>query len=160
MGGSAILGDNLVDDLIPDVIDGIRADLHPTLGVRQFRVFTVVRTYTGSVIGEGDFTEVETELVPQPLVQPYKTRLQLEDCGIDEAGFIVLREISLTYTEAEVSGPPSDPDTEDFLIKITDAHGQAIPDTFWHLVARPYPDRLKDMGWTMKLEPASTPEPA
>jgi hypothetical protein len=162
MAGSAILGNNLVDSLVPDVIDGIRDDLHPQLGVRQFRVFAVTRTYA-DFFGSENFTDAELEFTPQPLVANYTTfttiRYELEPCGLDEAGMVILKEISLTYTEAEIAGPPSDPTMEDFLIRIQDAHGQAIPDRYFQPAGPPYPDRIQGMGWAMKLIPASTPVP-
>ena len=162
MAGSAILGTNLVDSLVPDVIDGIREDLHPQLGVRQFRVFAVTRTYTGEFGGD-QFTDAELEFRPQPLVMNYTSfttiRYRLEPCGLDEAGMVILKEISLAYTEAEVAGPPADPTMEDFLIRIDDAHGQGIPSRYFQVAGPPYPDRISGMGWDMKLIPASTPVP-
>lgn len=159
MPGSATLGNNLVDELIPDVVDELRDDLHTDLGVRQFRVFTVRRAYPSLEIGAGPFNDTEIELTPQPLVEPYRTKQELEPCGIDEAGYVVLREISLTYTEAELTGGYNEHATlqsgEDWLIKLTDAHGQEISNQYWLIDVRPYPDRIQDIGWTMKLRRAS-----
>lgn len=163
MAKDAILGTNLVDSLVPDVIDGIRDSLHPELGVRQFRVFTIIRTYIGA-FGGSSFTDLVEELTPQPLVEPYSEKVgeslgyELEPCGLDEAGVVVLKEISLQYTEANIVGPPPSPETQNFYIRISDAQGQAIPDRFFVPVGPPYPDRIKDMGWTLKLKKASTPE--
>ncbi len=108
MAGSAILGNNLVDSLVPGVIDGIRDALHPDLGVRHYRVYAVTRTYVGE-FGSDDYSDVEVEFEPQPLVEPYPRantgiHYELEPCGLDEAGLVVIKEISLTYTEHEVSG--------------------------------------------------------
>jgi len=159
MPGSAVLGTNLVDELIPDLVDGLRDDLHPELGVRQFRVFAVTRTYTAEFGGDA-FTDSEIEITPQPLVMNYvgSIRHQLVPCGLDEAGLVVLKEISLTYTEAEISGPPANPDLQDFLIRIQDAHGQLTKSRHFQIAGPPYPDRVTDMGWAMNLIPASTPE--
>lgn len=160
MAGSAILGTNLVDSLVVDVIDGIRGALHPDLGVRHFRVFAVTRTYSGE-FGGPDFADVELELDPQPFVMNYTTfttiRSMLEPCGLDEAGMVIMKEISFTYTEAEISGPPADSDTQDFFIKIEEAHGQATVTRYFTPSGPPYPDRIQGMGWAMKLTPASTP---
>ena len=158
MAGSAVLGTNLVDSLVTDVIDGIRDALHPELGVRQFRVFAVTRTYAGD-FGAEPFTDSELELTPQPFVQNYVTfttiRQELEPCGLDEAGLVIVTEISLSYTEAEIAGPPADPLKQDFLIRIDDGQGQAIPSRFFQLAGPPYPDRITNMGWAVKLIPVS-----
>lgn len=156
MAGSSILGTNLVDSLVPGVIDGIRDALHPGLGVRAFRVYAVTRTYSGE-FGGSDFVDTEVELVPQPLVESYvertgtSLRRVLEPCGIDEAGVVMIKEVSFTYTEAEVAGPPANPDSQEFLIKIGDAHGQAVPDRYFQPLGPPYPDRIQGMGWQMRL---------
>lgn len=160
MGGSAILGSNLVDSLIPDVVDGLREELHPDFGVRAFRVFTIRRTWSGLTIGEGSFTDTEVELRPQPLVIASDdgiTELRLEQCGLDEVGKITLKEVSLTYTEAELTGVFGNPmpapltDREQWLYKLSDAWGQGIESSYWVLNKRPFPDRVKDIGWVVSL---------
>lgn len=160
MAGSAILGTNLVDSLV-GVIDDIRGQLHPSLGVRRFRVYTVTRTYGGER-GVAPFTDVLFELDPQPKVENYVTyttiRTELEPCGIDEAGMIILTEISLTHTEAELVGPPADPMQQDFFYKLTDAHGQSIRDRYFQPVSPPYPDVSSGMGFCLKLIPMAAPE--
>jgi len=155
----SVLGANLVDELVPDVIDGIREDLHPELGVRQFRMFLIERTYASGTIGDGPFVDAVVEVRPQPLVEPYMTEQKLEPCGIDEAGFVMLREVSMTFSEPELTGGDVDAtDGGDFFIRLDDAHGQLIPSTYWRNAKRPFNDRIKDMGWIMKLVPASEPE--
>lgn len=164
MPGSATLGTNLVDSLITDVVDGLRDALHPDFGVRQFRVFTVVRTFDDPDGLSGTFADVESELRPQPLVIPMTgrqgahTEMRLEPCGIDEAGIVVLREVSLTYTEAELSGifgtGASLADNQEWLYKIVDAQGQEISDSYWKLARRPFPDRIEDIGWVVELRRA------
>lgn len=149
MAGSATLGSNLVDSLVP-IADSLRDSLHTDFGVRQFKVWTVLREWTSGTIGDGDYTDTETEIEPQPLVEPYNTEFNLEPCGIDEAGYVELREISLTYTEAELMGAVTE-GGEQWFIKLTDAHGQEIADSYWLLKERPFPDRIKDIGWKMRL---------
>ncbi len=167
MGGSAILGTNLVDSLIVDVVDGLRDALHTEFGVRQFRVFTVTRTWvTGIGDTDAGYSDVEVELTPQPLVIPLTGRqdahlkLELQTCGIDEAGIILLHEVSLTYTEEELSGifgdgaTGLDKDTQQFLYKLTDAHGQKIEARYYLLNRVPVPDRIKNIGWIVELKKA------
>lgn len=156
MPGDSVLGDNLVDSLIPDVIDGLRDDLNPTLGVRQYRAFIITRTYLGEFGGDS-YTDEEIEITPQPYVQPYNIytglRFEMEPCGLDEAGYIILREVSLTYTESQLAGPPPNPDTQDRFLRITDAHGQGIITRDFVCKAPPYADRIESFGWVVKLIP-------
>lgn len=152
MAGTATLGTNLVDSLVP-IADALRESLHELAGVRQFLVWTVARQWSGDSIGDGTYEDTVTELTPAPLVEPYLTEYNLEPCGIDEAGFVVLREISLTYTEAELAGA-GDP-TVEWFIKLSDDHGQAIPDQYWMVTERPWPDRIQDIGWKVRLRRAS-----
>jgi hypothetical protein len=157
MPGSALLDpQNLVDDLL-SVIDDVRGDLHPALGVRQFRVFTVLRTWSGEERGDGTFNEVETELTPQPLVEAFKRVDRLEPSGLDEADVVRVSELSLTYTEAEITGPGRQR-TEEWLIRIKDAYGQGIRVRDFVLEGSPWPDRTKTIGWTFNLQRASDAE--
>jgi len=159
MPGSAVLDPtNLVDDLL-EVIDDVRGDLHPALGVRQYRVFAVLRTWMGEERGaEGGFAEVETEFLPQPLVESYVETMggKLLAGGLDEAGIVRLRELSLTYTAAEIAGPALARNQE-WLIRVRDAYGQGEPVRDF-VVKSTYPDRLKDIGWTVSLARASDAE--
>lgn len=156
MAKDAILGANLVDGLVPTV-DELRASLHDAFGVRQYHVYTVLRTWDGGATGKGTANDVETELVPKPRVDFFAyqgvpgARYELDECGIDEVGMIRLREISLEYSEAELNGPPALAAGQEWLIKITDAQGQLMRDSHW-VVAKPAkPDRTLDIGWTMEL---------
>lgn len=155
MSKDAILGANLVDDLVPTV-DELRASLHDDFGVRQYHVYTVLRTWDGGGTGLGTPTDVETELVPKPKCEFFSyqgvpgMRLELDECGVSEAGMIRLREISLEYAEHELLGPTLVAGQE-WFIKITDAQGQLIRDRYWIIAKTPIPDRNLDIGWTMEL---------
>ncbi len=148
MAGSATLGDNLVDSLV-DVVDDLRGDLHPAMGVRQWRVYTVRRTYAGEEAGDGPFTDVETEILPQPLVS-YDLVNELTPAGIEDAGTITLSEVSLTYTEAELDGSVLLP-TQQWYYVLRDAHGQEMRDRYFGLKDPPRPDRINTIGWIVKL---------
>ena len=157
MPGSATMDPNvLVDDLAESLIDDLRTDLHTEFGVRAYRVFTVLRTYESGYIDGELYTETETEITPQPLVKSFVETLghQLEECGIDEAGIIKLEEVSLTYTLAELDGGDL-VDGQEWLIRLREAHGQGQPDRDFVLDGPPYPDRIKTMGWQLKLRIAS-----
>lgn len=156
MPGSAILDPTvLVDDLVPDVIDGLREDLHPQFGIRAYRLFTVLRSYSGRHIGEGSFTDVETEIRPQPLVEVWNgLRFELRDCGVDELGEIRLREVSLTCNEADLIGPKPLSRGQQWLLRLAEAHGQANRNKFFVHTRPPYVDREKDMAWVLWLRSA------
>ena len=156
MPGSAILDPNvLVDDLVTDVIDGLRGDLHPQFGIRAYRVYTVLRQWSGGQVGRGTATDTVVELDPQPLVEAWNgLRFQLRDCGLDELGEVRVREVSLTYTEAELIGPKPLPAGAQWFIRIGEAHGQANRDKHFLHTKPPYVDRERDMGWILWLRSA------
>jgi hypothetical protein len=159
MPGTAILDpDVLIDDLVPEVIDGLRGDLHPEFGVRAYRVFTVKRTWSGSMVGEGSVSEVTNEITPQPKVLVWTgLKFELRTCGLDDMGEIQLREVSLTYTHLELTGK-SDAvmlgKNQEFLIKLTEAHGQGNPVRYFQHSRPPFVDRENDMGWVVWLRDA------
>jgi hypothetical protein len=151
MAGSAILDPNvLVDDLV-GTIDELRGDLHGQFGVRAFRVYVVTRAWSGTMVGEGELTETEIELTPQPLVSPFGAMdFKMEPCGLNEAGYVQVTEVSLSYTFDEL-GAGEPPMGSQKLIKIVEAHGQGQPDRYFLHAKPPYPDRIQDMGWSMYL---------
>ncbi len=154
MPGSAPLDDDkLVDSLVP-VIDELRGELHPLFGVRAYRVFTVLQAWSGSVTGQGQLTEQVVEILPQPRVRIWDgLRYQLEPCGLDTDGEIVVTEVSLTYTFAELQGGDL-PKNRRWRIRIADAHGQGNPERDFILSRPPYVDREKDIGWVLWLRSA------
>lgn len=149
MPGSATLGTNLVDSLLT-MVDDLRGSLNPDMGVRQWRVFVVRRTWAGGAPGVGSYSDVETELTPQPLVKSYDLQWQPIPAGMNEQGNIMLHEVSLTYTEAELS-PPYVAGSELFYC-LRDAQGQAIRDRYYQLMEPPKPDRVRTIGWLVKLK--------
>jgi hypothetical protein len=103
------------------------------------------------MVGDGAYTDVETELSPQPLVHPYRSLSnRLEPCGLNEAGYVEVTEVSLTYTYAELGADETAMGVQN-LIKITEAHGQAQPARYFVHNNPPYPDRIDDMGWVFNL---------
>jgi hypothetical protein len=146
----------LVDSLVTDVIDGLRGDLHPQFGVRAYRVFTVRRTWSGRVAGEGTLTEVKTELLPQPMIEEWDgLAYRLLTCGLNSQGAMRLREVSLTYTHAEIAGPADLAENEGWILSVEEAYGQAQPARLFVIAQPPYVDRIKDMGWVVYLRAAT-----
>jgi hypothetical protein len=150
MPGTAVPGANLVDSLL-DVVDDLRDGLHTSMGVRHWRVFVQRRAWDGGEVGEGVLTTTETEITPQPLVTT-DLRNELTPAGIREAGSVMLSEVSLTYTEAELTGNPAV--NEEWVYVLREAHGQLMEDRFYSLAAPPMPDRIETIGWILKLRPA------
>lgn len=150
--GAATLDSNvLVDSLVPDVIDGLREELHPAFGVRAFRVYRVIRTWSGEVEGDGDPTDVAGELRPQPHVKIWDgLRWVAAVCGIRELGEVKLTEISLTYTERQLTGQPLGKNQTCFFA-IGEAHGQGSEIRLFANTRPPFIDREQDMGWTLFL---------
>ncbi len=166
MGGSATFGSNLVDELIESVVDPLRSELlgpATGLGVRQYRVFRVVREWEGE-IGEGDPTfAVDEELDPPPmLVEGDKgSGLAREPTpgGYEERGSSSLKELSLSYTEEEIA--PSDlPPYAEFYYRVVDGLGQGVADRFFTVAGKPTPDREKTFGWIVPLVRAQISERA
>lgn len=162
--GTATLNQSvLVDSLVADVIDGLREDLHPQFGVRAYRVYRVIRSWSGVVVGEGTPSDVAGELRPQPLVWTWETianglRYKQAACGIHELGAVKLTEVSLTYSEADLTGQPLR-DNQELLFAIGDAHGQGTTVRLFTHDKPPYIDRIKDMGWVMFLRHVEAARP-
>lgn len=157
MPGSATLGSNLVDSLV-SVADALRSDLNPAAGVRQYRVYTVRRSWSGDCRGDGVATTTEIELLPQPKVEESQLvtegfRYNLRPEGKTEEGSVTLREVSLTYTEAELTGGTIGK-TVEWFYKLVDAQGQQIQPRYFVLSRPPIVDREKDIGWIVFLKRA------
>lgn len=150
--GAAVLDDEvLVDSLVPDVIDGLREDLHPQFGVRGYRAYRIIRTWTGPATGEGELSDEAVELRPQPNVLVWDGfRYVQAACGIEELGEVKLTEISLTYTQAQITGKPL-ADNQEAFIALGEAHGQEQSVRLFTFSRPPYVDRVKDMGWAVVL---------
>lgn len=150
--GSATLDpDVLVDSLVPDVIDGLREELHPAFGVRAYRAYRVIRTWSGRVAGDGRSTDVGAELRPQPRVKMWNgLKFVQAVCGIRELGDVQLTEVSLTYTDGDLTGQPLAANQEMF-IAIGEANGQGSPLRVWAHTVPPFIDRERDMGWVLSL---------
>lgn len=147
----SILGDNLVDSLVESVVDGLRESLYPAMGVRQYSVTLVRRAWSGGQVGEGTARTVsETLMSPPPLVTLGSPRTRLEPVGRMETGRATLTEVSLTFTEAELTGRPLSPG-EEFYYRIEDNQGQGVRTTTWVISENPIPDREKDIGWIVEL---------
>jgi hypothetical protein len=151
IGEATLDQDVLVDSLVTDVIDGLRDELHPQFGVRAYRVYRVIRTWTGRLAGEGQATDVAAELRPQPRVMVWDgLRYAQAICGIRELGEVRLSEVSLSYTEAQLTGQPLGKNQECYLA-IAEGNGQASTTRLYGHTAPPFVDREKTLGWLVYL---------
>ena len=157
MSGSATLDPNVLVDSLVGVIDGLRGSLHPAFGVRPYRLYTVRRTWSGDMAGEGSFTDVEVEIAPQPRVLTWDGYdFDLTKVGVDEKGEVKVTEVSLTHTHADLVGPTLS-DNEQWFIKLVEANGQGNPPRYFTHAKPPFVDREKDMGWVLWLRSVNVP---
>lgn len=155
--GSAVLDpDVLLDSLVSDVIDELRADLYPTFGVRGYIASIVTRRWSGRVVGEGKFVDTVVEMVTRPLVEVWSgLTYELLACGLSSSGDIRLTEVSLTYTYAELVGDQAHANAQT-MIMLSEGHGQGQPATYWVHSKPPYVDREKTLGWILWLKAFDT----
>jgi hypothetical protein len=156
MPGNATLGDNLIDDWVADV-DELRGDLNADFGTRPFQVFTVLRSWTGLIEGEGDYADVVTEITPAPLVQFCNGyHWVMTPLGTHEDGEFRLVEVSLSYTFDELS-PTGLRENQQFFLVLHEAHGQGSPDRYVRNAKPPFEDREKTIGWIMTVMDMNIP---
>jgi hypothetical protein len=152
MPGSATMGTNLIDDLMPDV-DDLRGDLNADFGTRPFNVQTIKRTWLGpsGIEGDGDFQDVITTITPTPRVEQWDGyKWVLLAAGYHEDGIIRVSEVSLTYTWNELTGGDLERNQQ-FFVRFVDAHGQGQKDRILRQSKPPYVDREKTIGWMLWL---------
>lgn len=150
MGKNATLGSNLVDKLAPTV-GKLRIALYPAFGVRQYRVYLVRRSWSGTRRGEGSVTVISTEeLTPRPLVTIVGGGSAMVPGGLDEADRVTLSEVDLRYAEQDLTGRPI-LENEEWLYRIDDGHGQMIRSRWYELNGAPIMDRERDIGWVIPL---------
>lgn len=154
MAGSAKLGTNLVDRLQP-LADRMRR-LEGRFGLRHHVVSRVWRRWGGARRGEGSVQYLLDEVLdPAPIVEDvaaqYGTHYELQPGGRVEVGDVIVRQVSLTYTEGDLTGPAPLAPTDEWYFRVAEGHGQEIRTMFYVLAGVPVPDRLKTMGWIMQL---------
>lgn len=157
--GTATLDDNvLVDSLVVDVIDGLRDELHPEFGVRAYRVYRVLRTWTGSTPGQGKFSDVAAELRPYPRVRLWDGFNYVQAvCGVRELGDVKITEVSLSYSESDLA--PKVGNNVELFFGIGDANGQGSSVRLWAHKMPPFIDREKDLGWCLMLHRVQSAPP-
>jgi hypothetical protein len=151
----SVLNSERLADALVGAVDEIRSLIHGELGTRPNRVWLVKRTWSGDIRGLGTATLAETEILPPPMVTYLGLRNDLRPTGRDEEGDVLLTEVSLAYSEAELY--PSVAENEEFAYRIDEAHGQARASRYL-VPARPpvprrgdHPDDQSDWAVTLRL---------
>jgi hypothetical protein len=145
----------LIDDLVADVIDGLRDELNPEFGIRAYRVYRVIRTWSGTEPGDGTPSDVAGELRPYPRVKFWDGfRYQENPAGLNDVGKVQCTEVSLTYSAADLNPPLNR--NQELIIAIVITIDLSIVGYFTHLQP-PYIDREKDLGWSLNLIKVETP---
>jgi hypothetical protein len=153
--GSSAMGDNLVDE-IAVIADELRDDLHSEFGVRQWRCYVTKSVWSGGRVGVGARTvSYVKEMLPSPKVA-LVDRHDLTEGGLQETGTATLKEISLTYSQADLLGEPMAAG-EDFHYLLVDGLGQGISRRTFIPQDHPYPDRENNIGWEVKIRRVDNP---
>lgn len=145
---------DLLDQLVRDVVDPIRATLYPQFGTRQWDVYLVRRSWSGGQREVGSPLDVSMKIVPAPLIKDTNgLQYEMSPIGRIEEGNIELHQVSLQLTEDQLTGTPI-ASNENFFYKVVDAHDNNIPPRYYVLAKPPYPDRIKEVGWIIVLKRA------
>lgn len=116
-----------------DELAAIRADasvMNTEMGLRPYRVFSVRLHWSGGAPGRGDVTRtLVAEYLPRPKVA-FRTRREFGAAGYVERGVVILSELPLGLTAAEVPDlfaltVPLTPADETFLEVVADGEEAA-----------------------------------
>lgn len=134
---SAIDG-SIFGDALVGAVDDIRRSIHGALGTRPWAVAIVTRRWQGGRRGEGHSTVSILELDPVPRVERV-SKDRMGPAGREAAGSVVLSEVSLRYSEAELS--PSIGEGDEVAYRLTELRGQKQKPKWYVLAASPVPRR-------------------
>ncbi len=154
MAKNANLGTSLVERLIP-TIDRMRR-LHQTFGTRPYVVTVVVRQWSGAERGDGTATVIsELELDPVPAIAHLDAvnnhrDARLAPFGQDSIARMEMTEVSLAYTEGQLTGKPLLPNQEVYY-RLTDASSTEMAPVYYIVEGEIRPDREKTLGWVLWL---------
>lgn len=125
-------------DALVGVVDDVRRSVHGALGTRSWKVAIVERTWSGGVRGEGAENRVLRWLDPVPKVERV-SRDRMGPAGREASGSVVLTEVSLSYTEAELDPKPSR--GGEVAYALVEAKGQQRKTRWFVIAAPPYARR-------------------
>ena len=132
--------------------------LYTDLGLRPYRVFSVLVQWSGGKIGKGVADVVrETEFLPTPLVDLAPVWTEMKSAGKVEDGVATLREISPRLTEDQVRGlffqDALKPGQEGFIEVVEDARDGQSPRRRFGVRGAPY-RRAGKFEWACRLQRA------
>jgi len=94
--------DRSLGDELSEVVDDAQ-QLVADLGLRPYRVFSVVEQWSGGTRGRGTLAIVrELEITPPPVLSMRSLRRDMKSAGVVERGELTLERISPRYTEEEI----------------------------------------------------------
>lgn len=152
---------NLIDRLITRV-DRIRQRINVTsVGVRRFKLYRVVRTWSGGEVGDGTSSSAVLEITPAPAITLGKAPDPLNGRGRVEVGSMVASEVSLSYTEAQLM--PALTAGQELYYRLVEANpAQAYHTTYWVLSGNPEADRCEtpagNIQWILSFRRAEISE--
>jgi hypothetical protein len=124
-------------------------------GTRPFKAEVVRRRWSGPRRGDGAAGQESAITISPPPRVLDALRHDLVAAGLQEVGDLIVTEVSLTYTEAELTGQPLGQGEEVYWrLSAADGTGQGVAPRYFTLSKPPWPDREKDLGWTVTLRRA------
>ncbi len=130
---------NLIDGLI-GVVDSLRGSLYPSIGNRSYRLYRIIRTWSGAEVGRGTVTSTELEITPLPEIDFMSRRDDLSPGGRIERGRMSAKEVSLTFTEEALRGYPLAAGQECFY-RLDSIQTQAEATSYWVIDGPPIAQR-------------------
>lgn len=113
---------SLKDECLDDIL-GIRDEI----GAALAQVSIITRTWTGTQIGDGEYTDTVKEVLPTPGIKDYSHNVHVMQGGAIQQGDLLLRMISKNTfpTNNDVNCMSESPLTEKFY-KVGDFHYRII----------------------------------
>lgn len=138
---------NLIDKLI-NKVDTIRQAAANKFGLPAFDMYRVIRTWTSGIIGDGAFTDQIDVMYPTAEVT-FKGGDKFEHGGRFDDRTMMVKEISLTYSENYLRGDPKTAGQECFY-KMVERNTQGKDTTYWVLNAQPSINR-GNINWELSF---------
>ncbi len=129
---------SILADVLVGVVDDVRRDIHGALGTRPWAVSIITRSWSGGRRGVGSPSVKVLTLDPTPRVERV-TKDRMGPAGREASGSVVLTEVSLRYSEAELQ--PSILDGNEVAYRLTEIRGQKQKPKYYVLAASPVPRR-------------------
>lgn len=137
-----------------------KADVFDGLGTRAFTVQTVLRTWSGEMVGDGLYQDVIKTIEPAPIVHELKVhRDEVLPAGTIHDGQVLLSDVPLTYTRDQLDGGILR-STQQFFYLLTDARAHGQPQRTLRVSRPPEIEFVKVVGWMVWLVYAFLPDRA